>query len=616
MAAKDAERRAQPEPEPEPGAVSRSLSASFSQAWKDDVGTTGCTKLTATLGVFLSLHGLNWLLLLASFWVEDVATDSEGVEHAVVQARTRNFQFVWFYTAAVCGCMLFGQLWVTLAGVAQQHRLWERHGASRDEYETRLRAAAEQVSGLSRLELLHVLVIAADFLLAVFVVFPALFNSTPEQVLGALGPPAAALLVGQILGKSRSAIVLQQRQKTAAFARHAMHYMLFVLVGQIVYGGRFAGYMLLRTDISPVCASGGQRIAPHVLPAGAQTAFVHNYPGAEVVHVRDCGEEVFMTPLRNTSANATFVDSGMNEFVLCQMGSMYILVYMMCVPIIYFTAKGQGIISRYDSAVDYPVETTHVFVLILFLVGSSVSLLVAIKIWAEARCGYERQATMYGIGFVCFFAICLLLWKDAIIAIVRGRRGASGRWSTRHAYAAFLSHYKMEAGGKLPRYRWHLGCILLKMPAISLLTGDARRVKDKLVEVLGVPDSEVFLDSDDLMDLRDLLEHVKTSDVRAAARALLSKTPDVLLLSRFVTWSAGFVALPNQVRAPAAVVPARAVHGDSGRGADRAAADRWANQLRVQLCRGADAAGEPGGGAGEGQPRRRRPHCRVRSAPR
>ena len=26
-------------------------------------------------------------------------------------------------------------------------------------------------------------------------------------------------------------------------------------------------------------------------------------------------------------------------------------------------------------------------------------------------------------------------------------------------------------GGKLPRYHWHLGCILLKMPAISLRTG-------------------------------------------------------------------------------------------------------------------------------------------------
>ena len=27
--------------------------------------------------------------------------------------------------------------------------------------------------------------------------------------------------------------------------------------------------------------------------------------------------------------------------------------------------------------------------------------------------------------------------------------------------------------GKLPRYRWHLGCILLKMPAISLRTGNS-----------------------------------------------------------------------------------------------------------------------------------------------
>ena len=29
----------------------------------------------------------------------------------------------------------------------------------------------------------------------------------------------------------------------------------------------------------------------------------------------------------------------------------------------------------------------------------------------------------------------------------------------------------LNGGGKAPRYRWHLGCILLKVPAISLLTG-------------------------------------------------------------------------------------------------------------------------------------------------
>ena len=28
------------------------------------------------------------------------------------------------------------------------------------------------------------------------------------------------------------------------------------------------------------------------------------------------------------------------------------------------------------------------------------------------------------------------------------------------------------SAGKAPRYRWHLGCILLEMPAISLRTGN------------------------------------------------------------------------------------------------------------------------------------------------
>ena len=39
--------------------------------------------------------------------------------------------------------------------------------------------------------------------------------------------------------------------------------------------------------------------------------------------------------------------------------------------------------------------------------------------------------------------------------------------------------YAADGGvnGKLPRYRRHLGCILLKMPAISLLTGTAKRAR-------------------------------------------------------------------------------------------------------------------------------------------
>ena len=67
------------------------------------------------------------------------------------------------------------------------------------------------------------------------------------------------------------------------------------------------------------------------------------------------------------------------------------------------------------------------------------------------------------------------------------------------------------------------------------------------MEVLGVPDSEVFLDSDDLMDLRDLLEHVKTSDV-----LLLFQTKSVLqrpwcLLELYTAIQEGVPIVPLQI---------------------------------------------------------------------
>ena len=43
-----------------------------------------------------------------------------------------------------------------------------------------------------------------------------------------------------------------------------------------------------------------------------------------------------------------------------------------------------------------------------------------------------------------------------------------------HASACIIAAKPLAvggAGGELPRCRWHLGCILLKMPAISLLAG-------------------------------------------------------------------------------------------------------------------------------------------------
>ena len=84
--------------------------------------------------------------------------------------------------------------------------------------------------------------------------------------------------------------------------------------------------------------------------------------------------------------------------------------------------------------------------------------------------------------------IALVLWKDRIAAVARGLRAEAGgtRWALGRDYAAFLSHYKKEAAA------------------------DARLMKDKLTDALGVPS---FLDSDDLSDLRSLCDEVTKSDV-------------------------------------------------------------------------------------------------------
>jgi hypothetical protein len=72
-------------------------------------------------------------------------------------------------------------------------------------------------------------------------------------------------------------------------------------------------------------------------------------------------------------------------------------------------------------------------------------------------------------------------------------------WACAKDYVCFLSHYKMEAAA------------------------EARIMKAELVRALKVPDEQIFLDADNLTDLRDLLNNVANSDVM-----ILMWTADVL----------------------------------------------------------------------------------------
>ena len=68
-------------------------------------------------------------------------------------------------------------------------------------------------------------------------------------------------------------------------------------------------------------------------------------------------------------------------------------------------------------------------------------------------------------------------------------RMARGQWATRGEFAAFLSHYKVEAAT------------------------EARLIQIELERHLHLPPGKIFIDSDTLKDLRRLRQHVRDSDV-------------------------------------------------------------------------------------------------------
>ena len=94
-------------------------------------------------------------------------------------------------------------------------------------------------------------------------------------------------------------------------------------------------------------------------------------------------------------------------------------------------------------------------------------------------------------------------------------------WAVTKKYAAFLSHYKAEAAA------------------------EARVMKVELVRALKVPDEKIFLDADNLTDLRDLLDCVRNSDV-----LVLMWTKDVL--SR--PWCLAEINAAAEARVPIIVV--------------------------------------------------------------
>jgi hypothetical protein len=205
-----------------------------------------------------------------------------------------------------------------------------------------------------------------------------------------------------------------------------------------------------------------------------------------VVNVSSCNASMFIGPragnCSTTSPNATLPSQwtaqgyrqnqwGLNAAATFGLGIM-----------LYQVLLGEGMFSSTKRLRYHWTEVVGAVTLMALLV---LSLLQFMMFFSEdSSVEFDWHMVILTQIPVLFFVIAaLLVYRDSIAELARSRATHATRWELGGQYAAFMSHYKQEAAA------------------------DARQVKDKLVDMLGAP---VFLDSDDLMDLRNLCHQVRS----------------------------------------------------------------------------------------------------------
>ena len=110
-----------------------------------------------------------------------------------------------------------------------------------------------------------------------------------------------------------------------------------------------------------------------------------------------------------------------------------------------------------------------------------------------------------------------------------GTRGATTKGEAQKKFAGFLSHFKMECGTEARLVQLQLKPIMQRAP-VSTATSD------------------IFLDSDDLSDLRNLLQHVRETQVLVLlqSKSVLTRPWVILELYTAITHSVPIVALNVQ----------------------------------------------------------------------
>jgi|EP01047_Picozoa_sp_COSAG01_P058344 hypothetical protein len=447
--------------------------------------------------------------------------DSEGCEHRVRQRLVSSFGIPWltlFVIDFLCLCP--AHYWLTM--YSKTHAVaWARHGNARDIVED----VATSLDRLTLAETLHFSCALMPILIGLAVDNAMRGDWQYALIIGlVMGVFAGGQLIFGLLSRPRSAIVRFRGPGTPAFAWGALKGSLGSALCILLWGMRGAAWWM------------DHPVLPVRPPAGAQaTGVLQHHPLVEGSYLIDLWQgfscqgrlsDEIMT-LRGEIAKAPwvinvsscdsemFIDGGRDEVCLRQHpnatlpsmwtadGFRHFRVSLNCPMFAGFgflsaqVLVGAGMFSTIQHLRYGWAEVSATFALMVTLGGFCFTWMRFYSTDPDPRFDWGGTVVIDGLAVpISVVTIAALVYRDSIAELARSRSKQSSRWVLSGQYCAFLSHYKNEAAA------------------------DARHVKDKLVQALGAP---VFLDSDDLMDLRNLCHQVSMSDV-----LLLFQTRDLL----------------------------------------------------------------------------------------
>lgn len=475
--------------------------------------------------------------------------DSAGTVHMARLHKTINFSapILSVGLLGACSSTFIAHLWFTLMNIAVELRLDDpatdaeggMHASRRQSTTDRNGEGIEAVPGAS---LHHRVEIAAKAALSLTgweichffvgwlsILLLVVHLALDRQYTAALGWGLLPFLMVflqkkyKLFGRPRSAIVFYRGRETKAFALWAMQSSLMATFLVVIAVARCSVFWIQQPVILPVDHPPQAEVQHPVVLDGALTDVIdwltcrgHRNMDAEtnqttpwVAYVMDCDPKLFMdNTFSDTKANALLPTSTWDGRVLGQyLFANNIFGALLELLLMYQFASGQGLLAQ---AAQKAQLEWNLVVAMLIIVGLLFLILAqTVALWSEYG---DFQTVCWLASFydttgpVLMITLGALLWKDTIEQLIRfspdvviglarvdllmreALQFGESRWSLGldSEYCCFLSHFKLEAAS------------------------DARIMKDKLGDILGAP---VFLDSDDLMDLRALTDAVKRSDV-------------------------------------------------------------------------------------------------------